>query len=125
MIRYTLNYILPSVTSPNCKIILRARQNFLFEKFRSETTSLSSDLISQIRSAWTTYFRNKVGEGLPDGEKPPQGKEEETWSLFVDRIKDKEWKQGCLMRDEKFDMHFSAAVSLAFPYSHPDFDAVV
>jgi cysteinyl-tRNA synthetase len=58
------------------------------------------------------YFRDKVGEGLPDGEKPIQGKEEESWSRLVDRMKDNEWKQACLKRDEKYDMHFSAAVSL-------------
>ena len=92
------------------KIILRARQNHLVEKYRSENPFLSSDILAYIQAAWRTYVRLRVAKGLPENEKPREGHEEEKWSSLEELVKNKEWKQDCLRRDEKFDMHFSSAV---------------
>ncbi len=76
---------LPSDTSALVKIIKRARQNHLLDKFRAETTSVSSNLIDRIRVAWRTYVREKVGKGLPDTKvlsperKTPSGPKSWSW----------------------------------------------
>jgi cysteinyl-tRNA synthetase len=51
-----------------------------------------------------------VAKGLPEAERPPNGHEEDHWKRIVEITLNTERKQECLKRDEKFDMHFSAAV---------------
>lgn len=95
------------------KIILRARQNYLCDKFRTETTQLSSGLIEQVKEAWGVYVRQKVSKGLleTDVNVLKEEGEEKAWPRLAERfLKDSAWKQECLKRDEKFSMHFSAAV---------------
>lgn len=94
------------------KIILRARQNHLIEQFKSKQTALTSELINIVCDSWIAYVRSKVAKGLPDLEKPAEGSEWEAWPQLQSRFQDqdKTWKQECLKRDEKFEMHFSAAV---------------
>ncbi|EGO25879.1 hypothetical protein SERLADRAFT_437591 [Serpula lacrymans var. lacrymans S7.9] len=105
---YDVHFV-QNVTDIDDKIILRARQNHLFNKFRSETTSLSPELIAQIQEAWSIYVHEKISKGLPESERPSNGDEAKSWPRLADLFKDKAWKQECLKRDEKFDMHFSAA----------------
>lgn len=79
-------------------------------KFRSETTNNSPELIEQLRIAWKSYVQDKLSKGLPDGSKPATGEEEISWPHLVELFQNKGWKQECTKRDEKFEMHFSAAV---------------
>lgn len=92
------------------KIILRARQNHLVQKLRAETTSLTPELLAQVLAAWTSYVRSKVSKGLLANETPAFDAEWEAWPELVKKAQDKSWKSECLRRDEKFDMHFTAAV---------------
>lgn len=56
------------------------------------------------------YVESNVGKGLADADRPSKGKERESWPELAARFQDKAWKQDGLKRDEKFEMHFSAAV---------------
>lgn len=98
---------------PN-KIILRARQQFLFNKFKKETTALNSELVDTVRQAWEAYIRSELARGLVEAERPSEGEEEARWANLVERFADKTWKQECLQRNEKFEMHFTAAVRCTF-----------
>lgn len=62
--------------------------------------------------SWTSYVRSKVSKGLVDADKPVGGQELDQWVTLQGRFgsADKTWKQENLRRDEKFEMHFSAAV---------------
>lgn len=62
--------------------------------------------------SWTSYVRSKVSKGLVDADKLVQGEELDKWAVLQGRFgsADKTWKQENLKRDEKFEMHFSAAV---------------
>lgn len=102
-------YFVMNVTDIDDKIIVRARQNYLLDAFRADTSSLSTGLITQIRSAWQTHLREKLGRSLPEAEKPIEGREEEFFHRLQQLAQDKVWKQGCLEKDEKFDMNFSSA----------------
>jgi cysteinyl-tRNA synthetase len=75
-----------------------------------ETTAASPELITELRDAWRTYVQDKLSKGLPDGDKPVSGDEEKSWPRLVELYDNKTWKQECSKRDEKFEMHFSAAV---------------
>jgi hypothetical protein len=55
--------------------------------------------------------RSKVSKGLPPDEVPPIGLERQAWSKLSIKISDKAWKDGAIKKDEKFEMHFTAAVS--------------
>lgn len=94
----------------NAQIIKRARQNHLLEKFREETTGVSPELITRVHAAWRIHVREQLGKGLPAGDAPKEGDEDKFWPRLVELIQNKDWKQECLRRDEKFDMHFSSAV---------------
>ena len=93
------------------QIILRARQTHLVDKFRSESTSLTQELLDTVQSSWESYVRSKVSKGLPADEVPPFGLERQTWSKLSIKISDKAWKDEAIKKDEKFEMHFNAAVS--------------
>ena len=93
------------------QIIIRARQNYLFDRFRAETSSASLALIDHLREAWRTYVQEKVTKGLLDSDRPTPGQQEKVWPRLLELFQSPKWKQECLKRDEKFDMHFSNAVS--------------
>ncbi|EPT04661.1 hypothetical protein FOMPIDRAFT_1113207 [Fomitopsis schrenkii] len=105
---YDVHFVM-NITDIDDKIILRARQSHLVNKFRSETTLLSQALVDQVEAAWVDYVLSKVRKGLADSDRPSKGKERESWPELVTRFEDKAWKQDGLKRDEKFEMHFSAA----------------
>lgn len=71
---------------------------------------MTSDLIDHVHLAWRTYVRENVAKGLPKSERPLEGDEEKAWLRIGKLIQDQTWKQDCVRRDEKFDMHFSSAV---------------
>lgn len=108
----------PYLPLTGLQIITRARQNHVFETFRSEVKDASPDLIDRIRVAWRAFVQERVAKGLPDSERPSVGDEEIEWDHLTTRVQDTQWKLDCLRRDEKFDMYFSSAVrpllSLAF-----------
>ncbi len=56
-------------------------------------------------------MRIRVSKGIPETEKAGNGNEEAAWSRISSLYSRPEWKKECLKRDEKFDMHYSSAVS--------------
>ncbi|KAF5351909.1 hypothetical protein D9756_007640 [Leucocoprinus leucothites] len=105
---YDVHFVM-NITDIDDKIILRARQNYLIDTFRSDSTTLSANLLATITEAWVDYTRGRVNKGLPDDQKLSEGNEEMSWPRLSELIQNSEWKQECLRRDEKFDMHFTAA----------------
>lgn len=105
---YDVHFVM-NITDIDDKIILRARQQFLFNKFKKETTALNSELVDTVRQAWEAYIRSELARGLVEAERPSEGEEEARWANLVERFADKTWKQECLQRNEKFEMHFTAA----------------
>ncbi|KAI0948990.1 hypothetical protein AcW1_008711 [Taiwanofungus camphoratus] len=105
---YDVHFVI-NITDIDDKIILRARQTYLVDKFRSETAALSPELVEQVQTAWVDYVATKVGKGLPEAERSNKGEQKEVWPHLVECFQDMAWKQECLRRDEKFEMHYSAA----------------
>jgi len=105
------------------QIILRARQTYLVNKFRSEATFLTQELLDQVRSSWDSYVHSKVSKGLPDEDVPPAGSEWQAWRGLAIKAVDKTWKDEALERDEKFDMYFVAAVRSLPCRPEPPYDA--
>ncbi|KAI0745279.1 cysteinyl-tRNA synthetase [Earliella scabrosa] len=105
---YDVHFVM-NITDIDDKIILRARHNHLISKLRSEITALTPDLVEQVRAAWVSYVKSKVGKGLPESDRPASEMEREAWPALVERFQDKAWRQAGLQRDEKFEMHFNAA----------------
>lgn len=94
------------------QIIERARQDHLFNTFRSQTNTLTPILLSQVRDAWKTYVRDRVGKGVPENLKPTEGNEDEFWTRISELYKNNEWRQESLKREGKFDLYFTSAVRL-------------
>jgi cysteinyl-tRNA synthetase len=104
-----------SCTKLFTQIIKRARQNHLLDKFREETTGVSPELITRVHAAWRIHVREQLRKGLPEGDAPGEGDEDKFWPRLTELIHNKDWKQDCLRRDEKFDMYFFSAVC---PYNY-------
>ncbi|KAG5221364.1 cysteinyl-tRNA synthetase [Salix suchowensis] len=71
---------------------------------------LSPELLSTVSEAWKSYVHEKVSKGLPETNRVARDAEEDQWPQLAQLAQDKPWKQECSKRDEKFDMHFTAAV---------------
>ncbi|PIL36043.1 hypothetical protein GSI_01703 [Ganoderma sinense ZZ0214-1] len=106
--KYDVHFVM-NITDIDDKIILRARHNHLVSKLVSETTALTSDLIGQVTTAWTSYVQSKVSRGLAESDRPASGSERENWPALVGCFQDKAWRLQGLQKDEKFEMHFNAA----------------
>ncbi|KAJ3790369.1 tRNA synthetases class I (C) catalytic domain-containing protein [Lentinula aff. detonsa] len=110
---YDVQFVM-NITDIDDKIIKRARQTHLLEKLRTDTTSLDGNLISHVSAAFRAFLQNELAAGLPENERLSSTEtDQELDSKFI-RIADlvqvnKEWKQECLKRDEKFDMNFTSA----------------
>ncbi|KAJ7020017.1 tRNA synthetases class I (C) catalytic domain-containing protein [Mycena alexandri] len=105
---YDVHFVM-NVTDIDDKIIKRARQNHLLDKFREETKGVSPELIAQVHDAWRTHVRDALSKGLLESDAPKAGDEDKAWPRLAELIQNKDWKQECLRRDEKFDMYFSSA----------------
>lgn len=126
MIKLTFPFLLTSSflgIDLDIQIILRARQTYLVNKFRSEATSLTQELLDQVRSSWDSYVHSKVSKGLPAEDVPAAGSEWQAWRGLAIKAANKAWKNEALKRDEKFDMHFVAAVRSLPCRPEPPFDA--
>ncbi|KAJ7162097.1 tRNA synthetases class I (C) catalytic domain-containing protein [Mycena filopes] len=105
---YDVHFVM-NVTDIDDKIIKRARQNHLLDKFREETSSVSPELIARVHDAWRAHVREALSKGLLESDAPKAGEEDKAWPRLAELIQNKDWKQECLRRDEKFDMYFSSA----------------
>ncbi|PSR70964.1 hypothetical protein PHLCEN_2v13140 [Hermanssonia centrifuga] len=95
-------------------VFLRSIRQNSYPQMVVMSNGITVDLLSMMlhiwdMPAWTSYVQSKVVVGLPETETPVTGKEAESWPALVAHFQDKAWKQECLKRDEKFEMHFSAA----------------
>ncbi|CAG8517195.1 7665_t:CDS:10 [Paraglomus occultum] len=61
-----------NITDIDDKIIVRARHNLLFEEFKSSITSLTRDLITQIKKALQFYTKNVLKVGSNSDENDPK-----------------------------------------------------
>jgi cysteinyl-tRNA synthetase len=82
----------------------------LVNSFRSGATSLTQELLEEVRCSWDSYVRSKVSKGLLNEDVPPFGSEWQAWNGLWIKAADVTWKNEALKRDEKFDMHLTAAV---------------
>ncbi|KAF9653973.1 hypothetical protein BDM02DRAFT_3107158 [Thelephora ganbajun] len=105
---YDVHFVM-NITDIDDKIIIRARQGHLVQKFRASNSVLTPRLVDEIHSAWKDYIRSVVNKGLPESEKIVEGEEEDAWKVLSQKVQDVSWKQECLKRYEKFDMAFSEA----------------
>jgi len=76
-----------------------------------QTQSLTAALLTNLRDAWKAYVRTRVNKGLSENEKVSDGNEDAVWLRISELYQKSEWRQECLKRDEKFDLHYSSAVS--------------
>ena len=90
---------------PFYQIILRARQQYLFNNLKNSTDGLNTDLIHQVEKYWNDYATSKLAtvegaavEAISD------------WAAFETKMTPERLAQAVLA-DEKFKMHFSALVS--------------
>lgn len=105
---YDVHFVM-NITDIEDKIILRARQNYLFNDYLSRATTLSSTLIGEVRDAWSAYLQSRVNKGLPEGFRADGPSDPAWFARVLEHAKDNQWRSECLKRDEKFTMHLNAA----------------
>lgn len=87
------------------QIILRARQQYLFNELKRSTTQLDQSLIQQVESSWNDYAASKLAkvEGAVSAATAD-------WASFEQKMTAEEMAKAILL-DEKFKMNFTALVS--------------
>ncbi|KAI8055315.1 tRNA synthetases class I (C) catalytic domain-containing protein [Syncephalis plumigaleata] len=92
--KYDILFVM-NITDIDDKIIIRARQNHLFEQLKSKTTAITSDLLEQIENAFNLANESTVWAA---------------WPAFVEKAANVASIPGAA-DDLKFPMHLSAAKS--------------
>lgn len=78
---------------------------------RQSITSLTPELIAEVRESWAAYAHAKLSKCLSEADQPPSGGELAAWPKLVELSTSKpEWRQECLKRDEKADLYFATLV---------------
>ncbi|CDH48408.1 cysteinyl-trna synthetase [Lichtheimia corymbifera JMRC:FSU:9682] len=98
---YKVNFV-QNITDIDDKIILRARQQYLFNELKRSTTQLDESLIQQVESSWNDYAASKLAkvEGAVSTATAD-------WASFEQKMTAEEMAKAILL-DEKFKMNFSA-----------------
>ncbi|KAL1931858.1 hypothetical protein VTP01DRAFT_8914 [Rhizomucor pusillus] len=91
-----------NITDIDDKIILRARQQFLFDELKKSTDKLDDSLIQLVDNAWKNYVSSKLSK--VDGAVSDALKD---WTIFEQSMTPEKMAQAILV-DEKFKMNFSA-----------------
>ncbi|CCH58369.1 hypothetical protein TBLA_0A05760 [Henningerozyma blattae CBS 6284] len=92
---YNINFV-QNVTDIDDKIIIRARQNYLFENFMEQHSSISQKLLDYINSALFNYINSNLNDSIktiPDFQ---------TWVSNLNKEEEK-------MKNPKFPMHLTAS----------------
>ncbi|KAI9142093.1 tRNA synthetases class I (C) catalytic domain-containing protein [Paraphysoderma sedebokerense] len=92
--------LITNVTDIDDKIILRARQSYLFEKAKKGTDKLHQCVIDMMESAWKEYVEEYFGREVSVFEQ---------WSEYVATNKDR--STGDMEKDAKFKMRLNLASS--------------
>ncbi|KAF9381287.1 hypothetical protein CPB97_007844 [Podila verticillata] len=90
-----------NITDIDDKIIKRARQNHLFNNFKSATTTVTPEAIAKAEAAWKLYAEAELNaiDATAAGQ----------WAAFAEKInKDATLKSTIATAHPKFPMHFSA-----------------
>ncbi|KAK9457492.1 tRNA synthetases class I (C) catalytic domain-containing protein [Dipodascopsis uninucleata] len=100
-------FFVQNVTDIDDKIILRARQNYLFDKFARSHPTMTRDVVDEITRSWHSYATKNM----------PQAPSE-SFQAF------KNWAEGVNIQEEsktnpKFGMHLSALHSAAVAVNTP------
>lgn len=104
---YDVHFVM-NVTDIDDKIIRRSRENHLLDKFKSNASALTTNLIAEVEDAWKVYLRTQLAKALEETELPEEGRELEWWGVIWDKAQDAEWRQDRTKKDDKFDMHLKA-----------------
>ncbi|KZT29170.1 cysteinyl-tRNA synthetase [Neolentinus lepideus HHB14362 ss-1] len=105
---YDVHFVM-NITDIEDKIIIRARQNHLYNSYLSKVTALNPTLIEEVRSAWAAYLQSKLSKGLPEGFAQDGASSDELFDRIREYANDSQWRSECLKRDEKFSMHLTVA----------------
>lgn len=95
-----------NVTDIDDKIILRARQQYLFENLKKETNQLDESIIQQIEEAWLEFANAK----LKKLDASLVSLATSNWPEFTKKMTPEEVAKA-LVLDEKYKMIYSALVS--------------
>lgn len=108
--RYEVLFV-QNVTDIDDKIILRARQQYLFDSFKKDMQELNEALVKQTEEAWLEFVAAKLKKldvGLVQ-------LASSNWPEFVNKMTPEEIKKA-LVLDEKFKMIYSALVIYIYIY---------
>lgn len=102
----------PCPPSPS-QIIVRARQEHLLRELTASTSSLTPELITQTREAWTFFFRKNIVKFLAPADVPAEGQDESAWddALVGKWEKEQAWRSELEAKEEKFSMYWKTLVS--------------
>lgn len=102
--RYDVLFV-QNVTDIDDKIILRARQEYLFKELKKQVTELSPALIADAEQAWSEYAQSKLKHLDPALVRLAAS----DWTEFTKKMTPEEIEKAILV-DPKYKMTFTALV---------------
>ncbi|WAQ92545.1 hypothetical protein PtA15_17A26 [Puccinia triticina] len=97
---YQVNFVM-NVTDIDDKIIQRARQQHLLDNLRTELSTLTQELVGQVRQSLEAYQRNTTSKLLGD-------QSADIEQLLQKAAREPGWKAEMVAREEKFGMWIDA-----------------
>ncbi|WFD02732.1 cysteine--tRNA ligase [Malassezia obtusa] len=114
---YDVQFVM-NITDIDDKIIVRARQAYLFEQFHAQHPVLTRALLDEVQKAWTQYFRKTLMRFAPpapphETEQDPEAAEaaragEAGWEAVVRLAQDDAWRADAAQKEPKFSMWYRA-----------------
>ncbi|RKP25303.1 tRNA synthetases class I (C) catalytic domain-containing protein, partial [Syncephalis pseudoplumigaleata] len=102
---YDIQFVM-NITDIDDKIILRARQNHLFEQLKGRTTAITGELVAQVDDAFGSFVAQKLGRF--DASLADASAVWAAWPAFAEKAANIDAVPGAV-DDPKLPMHLSAA----------------
>ncbi|BGP56826.1 cysteinyl-tRNA synthetase [Rhodotorula sphaerocarpa] len=110
---FEVNFVM-NITDVDDKIIMRARQSHLLDRYTSENASSASasKVVNDVSTAWTAYVHKYISKTPSDqADESNFAAAEAAWQGIEAQARDGPWLEAQKLADEKFSMHFAAVAA--------------
>ncbi|ORY76907.1 tRNA synthetases class I (C) catalytic domain-domain-containing protein [Leucosporidium creatinivorum] len=108
---YEVHFVM-NITDVDDKIILRARQSHLLDKYTADVTSSSTPLsptfLAEVQAAWSAYVFKTMKDSLAAPTSDDYAAAKLAWEEILTSEKDLKWVEAQKAKEEKFGMYLSA-----------------
>ncbi|WVN89023.1 cysteine-tRNA ligase [Cryptococcus depauperatus CBS 7841] len=114
---YDVNFVM-NITDIDDKIIIRARESHLLEQLISSTSSITTQLLSDVEAGFTQYLTKPL-KSISALDIPPNATSFEVFDLILARYQsDTKWANEAREKEEKFGMYLASLAKAKEAYNN-------